>query len=322
MENLLSILVPVYGVEKYIERCAHSLFKQTLKDIEYVFVDDCTKDNSIDILNNVLKQYQERSHSVKIIKHKSNSGVSEARSTALKEATGKYILFVDSDDYIELNMAELMVTEAVQKSADIVFCSIVNEYINAEQTLIKHIYNESKIKIINDSFSQPSLCNKLFKKELVTMNKLDFHVGINYGEDLSFTPCLIYSANKFAFIDKPLYHYVKYNTSSYTAEFSDSHLKQTEEVITILETFFKEKPDYNEYSDSIVLLKAIRKAKIIRSGKINKYTIKLYPEINKKISTLSLEYKTKIILFLSQYNQQLLLKLFVSLLHFSAKRIS
>ena len=322
MDNLLSILVPVYGVEMYIERCAHSLFNQTLKNIEYVFVDDCTKDDSIDILKNVLKQYPERISAVKIIKHKLNSGVSAARSTALKESTGKYILFVDSDDYIELNMAELMVNEAVEKSADIVFCSIINEYLNISQTIIKHIYSESKIQIINNSFSQPSLCNKLFRKELITKNQLDFHKGINYGEDLSFTPCLIYCANKFAFVDKPLYHYVQYNTNSYTSEFSDSHLKQTKEVIAVIENFFNKKADFSEYSDSILLLKLIRKAKIIRSGKINKGIIKLYPETNAKINKYNIDFKTKLILFLARYNQLFLLKLFVSLLHLSSKRVS
>ncbi len=100
MTELISILVPIYGVEKYIERCSRSLFGQTYFNIEYIFVDDCTKDNSIGILKKVLMDYPLRAKKVKIVSHSTNRGLSAARNTALTHAEGAYIMHVDSDDYL------------------------------------------------------------------------------------------------------------------------------------------------------------------------------------------------------------------------------
>ena len=101
MEILLSVLVPIYGVEKYIERCATSLFEQTLQDhIEFIFVNDCTKDNSVVKLLNLLKKYPHRISQVKLLEHSRNRGLAASRQTALNHATGDYVLTVDSDDWL------------------------------------------------------------------------------------------------------------------------------------------------------------------------------------------------------------------------------
>ena len=97
----ISILVPIYGVEHYIERCARSLFEQTYPDIEYVFVDDCSSDQSIAVLEKVMEDYPLRKPHVKIIHHERNKGLSAARNTALEASAGDYVMHVDSDDYIE-----------------------------------------------------------------------------------------------------------------------------------------------------------------------------------------------------------------------------
>ena len=100
---LISILVPVYNVNLYIERCARSLFEQTYKNIEFIFVNDCTPDNSIDILKTIITSYPEVYDKVKIINHINNKGLSYARNTALQNATGEYIIHIDSDDFIDRN---------------------------------------------------------------------------------------------------------------------------------------------------------------------------------------------------------------------------
>ena len=101
MDYLVSILVPIYGVEKYIRRCAISLFEQTYLNIEYIFVNDCTNDDSIIILENVINQYPNRQSQIKIIQHETNKGLGEARNTAVAAANGDYLFHVDSDDYID-----------------------------------------------------------------------------------------------------------------------------------------------------------------------------------------------------------------------------
>ena len=102
----VSILVPIYNVELYIKRCIISLFEQTYNDIEFIFVNDCTKDKSIEILNSTLQQYPQRWEQVKIISHKTNKGLAAARTTALQNATGDYVMHVDSDDFLNLDAVE------------------------------------------------------------------------------------------------------------------------------------------------------------------------------------------------------------------------
>ena len=97
----VSVVIPVYGVEKYIERCARSLFEQTLDDIEYIFVNDCTKDRSIDILNEVINDYPARKQQIRIVHHKENKGLPFARQSGWQVATGEYVANCDSDDWVD-----------------------------------------------------------------------------------------------------------------------------------------------------------------------------------------------------------------------------
>lgn len=104
--NKVSILVPIYGVEKYIEKCAHSLFRQTYSNIEYVFMNDCTPDYSMQVLQGVLAAYPERKDAVKIVEHSCNKGLSSARNIAFEASTGDYVMHVDSDDFLDVNAVE------------------------------------------------------------------------------------------------------------------------------------------------------------------------------------------------------------------------
>lgn len=314
-ENKVSVLVPVFGVENYIEKCANTLFSQTFTDIEYIFIDDNTKDKSILKLNNIISLYPERFASIKIIKHEQNKGVAASRQTALDAATCEYILFVDSDDYIEPDMISLMYQKAVETSADIVFCPFYNEYQNKRTKIFNEVYSSDKIELINICFkAQPAFWNKMIRRKIIVENDIRILPGINYGEDLSVVPQIIYHSNQFSLVQKPLYHYVQYNTDSYTSKFTEKSLKDTLEVINILQAFFENKTDYQKYRIILITLKAVRKAKILRSGRVEKQYIDLFPEINQDILNLDLNFKTKIILLLAATNQHLLLKCFVKIL--------
>ena len=105
----VSILVPVYGVEKYIERCARSLFEQTYKNIEFIFINDCTKDNSIKVLEDTLKDYSTIGENVIIVEHEYNKGLAGARNTGVSNASGEFILWVDSDDSIDRSAVEKLI---------------------------------------------------------------------------------------------------------------------------------------------------------------------------------------------------------------------
>ena len=124
----ISILVPVYGVEKYIPQCAKTLFEQTYHDIEYIFVDDCSPDDSIVVLQQILANYPERKNQVHIVRHDHNRGLGAARKTAFEAATGDFVINVDSDDYLSLNAVELLVAKQQETGADIVSSSYTSVF--------------------------------------------------------------------------------------------------------------------------------------------------------------------------------------------------
>ena len=120
----VSVIIPVYNVEKYIERCSENLFSQTLDDIEFIFIDDCTPDRSIEILKSVLERFPNRKETVKILKMPKNSRQAAVRKYGMELATGDYIIHCDSDDWVDVDLYEKMYTEAVRSDADVVICPI------------------------------------------------------------------------------------------------------------------------------------------------------------------------------------------------------
>ena len=127
MSAKVSILVPIYNVSTYIEKCANSLFSQTFTDIEYIFVNDATPDDSIEKLQKVIEKYPNRKENITIIQHAENRGLAVARNTAKYAANGDYVLVVDSDDYIEEQMVEILYKKAITDNADIVISDIFIE---------------------------------------------------------------------------------------------------------------------------------------------------------------------------------------------------
>lgn len=116
----VSVIIPIYNVEKYIDRCARSLFEQTLEDIEYIFIDDCTPDKSVDILESVLKEYPHRIPQTQIIRLPKNIGAANVRKKGILLATGEYVIQCDSDDWVEKDMYELMYNKALSEDLDMI----------------------------------------------------------------------------------------------------------------------------------------------------------------------------------------------------------
>lgn len=128
MSPKVSIVVPVYNVAPFIERCARSLFEQTLYDIEIIFVDDCSPDNSVELIQKLLEQYPQRQSQVRFVHNSPNRGVPYTRHAGVMAAKGEYVLQVDGDDYVSLNMAEAMYQMAVKTQSDIVVCDYCFDY--------------------------------------------------------------------------------------------------------------------------------------------------------------------------------------------------
>lgn len=237
----ISVCVPVYGVEKYIEQCARSLFEQTLQDgIEFIFVNDCTKDRSIDILERVLDEYPQRKDQVKIIHARKNGGLATTRNIAMSHATGKFIINCDSDDWVEPNMYELLLQEALSTGADIVICGMAEEYAGRSNAVNVQLKPNSLeyVKAMLRGEMHSGTCNKLILKELYINHNISYPDGVNMWEDVNVIVPLTYYAKCISVIDKPMYHYRKTNGSSYTSHMTSKGLDNMKVTISHLEDFF------------------------------------------------------------------------------------
>lgn len=231
MEKIkVSVLVPVYNVGKYITRCAQTLFTQTYSNIEYIFVDDCCTDRSVEKLRHALSHYPLLQKQVRILSHTKNQGLAASRLTALKQATGEYILNVDSDDYIAPDMVELLVSSAMKNNADIVICDFMHVYPNGAE-IHKHINPPSAphkcMEAVLNGTMHAAVCNKLIRRSLYTDNQIFPTQGIDMLEDLSVTYRLFYFAHTVSYVNKPLYHYRlsrpgSYINSGYTQKTQDA----------------------------------------------------------------------------------------------------
>ena len=215
----VSVLVPVYGVEKYIERCARSLFEQTLDDIEFIFVDDCTPDRSIEILESVIEEYQlrfaEKHYDVKIERMSMNSGQAAVRRQGIQLATGDYIIHCDSDDWVDVTMYEKMYNKAIADDADMVVCDYMVTDGESTQNIVKACHSVKPFEFLENMLFQRdpwSLWNKLFK--ITAYYKIVFPDN-SMGEDMAMSIQLITRCRHMAYIQEPLYSYY-FNPESIT----------------------------------------------------------------------------------------------------------
>lgn len=237
----ISILIPVYGVEKYIEQCARSLFEQSYAQIEYIFVNDCTKDNSIHILENVIKQYPERASQVHIIQHPHNKGVGAARQTALMTSTGEYITFVDSDDFIPADAIESLVNAAEENHADLIEGGYAEwDGKDGAPQMPVAMSKEKYLKLLLCQNIIPNrLWGRIYKRSLIMEHKIFFQEGIDYAEDLFWNAQFLYYGNR-THINKVVYKYRTDNSCSYTHNISEknlmSYFKSSRMMIQFFET--------------------------------------------------------------------------------------
>lgn len=203
---MISIIVPIYNMEKYLAKCLESLVNQTSKNIEIICVNDGSIDKSKEILNSFKKKYPKL---IKVI-NKENGGLSDARNAGIKKAKGEYIGFVDSDDWVELDMFEKMYNYAIKKSLDIVVCDTIMETESNSYVLKSNLqYSDDDIK--NYIISFPMACTRLIKRELFTKDYF-FTKGILY-EDLCLTPTFVVNTKNIGFLEEPLYHYLQRDNS-------------------------------------------------------------------------------------------------------------
>lgn len=242
----ISVIVPVYNVEKYLDKCLTSLVNQTLKDIEIIVVNDGTKDNSQDIIDRYAKKYK----NIIVIK-KENGGLSSARNDGIEKATGEYIGFVDSDDYIEYDMYEKMYQKAKTNDYDVVVCDLKYIYDDREVDAFSNINNDLLTKEeVKTCFLNiyPSVWNKIYKKELIKDNNILFKKGV-WFEDVEFTYRLLPYINSIGVVKEKFYNYVQ-RDGAITRTFDERMYHYIDNLNGVVE-FYKNNNFYNEYEKEL-----------------------------------------------------------------------
>lgn len=240
--SLVSIIVPVYGVERFITRCAKSLFEQSYENIEYIFVDDHSLDNSTRILKELIELYPYRKKQIRIIRHVCNRGLAATRNTGLDNAHGDFIVHIDSDDYVNKDYISLFVNKQEETDADIVVGQVFSVYKNKEKATPLSQY-KTKREYLDDILSRKTYTNiwgKFIKRSLYEENNIRNVEGINNSEDYQVFPQLLFYAKSFAYEPKAQYMYCHDNEISYSNSHKEENDRQIFKTIDILRQFFYE----------------------------------------------------------------------------------
>jgi glycosyltransferase involved in cell wall biosynthesis len=311
MNPKVSVIILIYQTENYIERCAKSLFEQTLEDIEYIFVNDCTKDRSVEVLKGVVDKYPSRKPFVNIFSLEKNMGQAYARKYGIKQATGKYIIHCDSDDWIAPNMYSEMYLLAEQNKYDVVKCDFYRENIKGfrvskqfDSDFFENKYNVISKLLVGTELS--SMVDKLVRAKVVKDSRI-IAPTYNMQEDLVY--CLQYFlySDKIGYIKKPYYYYCL-NRQSISHKLNvDSYLSRLRDVCQntkLAEIILKNNNLANEMRDEIDCLKYNDRCHIqdlIGDSEYYAMWSKVFPEIDKRmITNRKMRYKVKIHYILSK----------------------
>ena len=277
MDNpLVSIIVPIYNAEKYLGRCLDSIINQTYQNIEIILVDDGSQDSSGQICDKYITK-----DSRIIVIHKENGGVASARQTGLDTAKGVFVIHVDPDDWIEVNMIQEMVNKALRDNVDIVMCDFLREYKIGPSLFIQKPTSIKRDDLLRDLLYDRiwgSCCNKLIKKSVFEKYNVSFVPDMSLWEDLYVVTLLIYYGATVSYISAPLYHYDCFsNSDSITRAPKISHIYSVKTYIDYFEKLLHD----SSFLDGFVMRKIRLKALCFRMGKEYKSVFDfLFPEVD------------------------------------------
>ena len=233
----ISVIIPVYNVEKYLEQCINSLLNQTLKDCEFIFVNDGSKDSSKEII----EKYKALDNRIILI-NQENQGVSIARNNGLNVAKGEYIGFVDADDYIEEDMYEILYNNMINNNVDLTICDfessldghrIISNFNLSKNTSLRKDYIESiLLKKFFESDELNTVCTKLYKSIIIKSNNITFPQRVSLGEDGIFNLKYMINTNSLIYVDYTGYHYRETQGSATRNILTNDYFKRALDVYT------------------------------------------------------------------------------------------
>lgn len=305
--------MPIYKVEQYLEKTLNSIFTQTYQNIDYVFVNDCSPDNSLRVLKDTIEKHGIEKRRYTIINHEQNEGIAVSRADCIANSTGEYVLFVDSDDWIEPDMVQTLLDATDNARIDIVGSDISSDFLTGEVSYYHEKYantcRENLIKCLNYDITTV-LWKLLIRRSLFNNFTITPHVDI--VEDYIISVKLYYYAKSFRAVPKAMYHYVQYNQARVSLQLRRSinnHIKGVQEV----EAFCREKGIYDDVVEEKLLLRKFN----IKSNFLTKQLRDLdayktvFPEANRMWRKISYTKKEKIKFWLAEKGLYWTLELFL-----------
>ncbi len=291
----VSICVPVYGGEKYIEKCARSLFGQTYPEIEFIFVNDCTKDRSIEVVQQVAEEFPRCKEALKIVQHDKNRGLAASRRTGVMAATGDYFFYIDEDDYLEPDAIERYVMKAKETDADMVVADFY--FVSLEGRTHRVIpVPDDRIELVRLMLLRKTaikIWGLLLRRSFVIGHELFAPEGLDLSEDYVLTPRMAYLANKVVRVDAPLLNYVRYNTESGSTVVRRRGLETTIKAMDILDDYFSRVQDAEVFKETLQQAKLYNKVTLYGLAAQADYGFlrPLYSDISVWRSSIELRYK-------------------------------
>ncbi len=297
-ECLITIIVPIYNAEKYLSKCLNSIINQTYKNLEIILVNDGSTDNS----GNICQKYSEKDKRIKIIQ-KNNEGVSKARNDAIEIAKGKYIVFADSDDFLELTMVEKMEKSAEDNDSDIVICEY-NNFIENENRFEHITLKDYKDKLFKDLISDEETLyggfpwNKMIKRECISKN---YRTDIHYYENLIFFLDNSNNFNKYSVVHEKLYNYcINDKSAVHNKEYS---IKKLSTVVALDYVINLVDDQYKDFYKSLYIARTNENLFFIKLKKINNEEIIKYKKKAKEYykdikNSKDISLKTKMKMFI------------------------
>lgn len=255
----ISIIVPVYNVEKYLDRCINSLVRQTFKSYEILLIDDGSTDNSGDICD----QFSEKYSNIRVF-HLKNGGVSRARNFGIEKALGDYIMFCDSDDYVDKQWCEILYNYIILYPNSWIGTGLYNiNHYDKFKKMILYDYEKKFNRIKKDKYYQIMqsglsgfLVIRIYERKKIINNKLKFKDSLTYGEDVIFNCEYLNISDDIVMINKPLYYYVKYDNTTLSSQYYPNKFTLIKNIYSARKKFISEEYKnqfYNEYMYYFIL---------------------------------------------------------------------
>lgn len=276
METLITVMIPCYNVENTISKCLASLFENAVSEkCEFIIVNDCSTDNSFDVIQSTISRYPKLHGNIKVISHKTNMGLAKARNSAFEKAGGDYVICVDSDDWVESNYLSVLYEEARKSCADLICCDYYVDTIKGRKRIraFPGMDSSACLRRLSENKYYGYLWIKLIRRSILIDNNIKWIEGVDLWEDMIISCKILPYIKSISYVNMPLYHYVA-NPHSLVHTFNQNKAENLIAAVREIERFYAEKNIYEKHADEINCLKIRAKALInlkLRKDERNSY---------------------------------------------------